>query len=126
MTGKSGKIARMSDAIVILCTCPDERAAEALGRGLLSARLVACVNVLPSVRSMYRWHNEIMDEQEVLLLIKTMNSRFEKVSAWLTAHHPYDVPEVVALPTRAVSAPYLEWLDASVSGPQVTEDRRDD
>ncbi len=104
----------MSEALVILCTCPDETVAESLARGLVSARLAACVNVLPRIRSIYRWQAMIEDDFEVLLVIKTTRSGFSGVEQWLDTHHPYEVPEIVALPASPVAAPYLAWLEESV------------
>jgi periplasmic divalent cation tolerance protein len=113
----SGKIRAMSKAIVILCTCPDERTAEALARGLVREHLAACVNVLPGIRSIYRWQDSIEEEAEVLLMIKSVSDRLSSLEAWLQTEHPYEVPEIVALPTDQVAAPYLEWLSAQVKRP---------
>ena len=105
----------MHETLAILCTCPDEDTAARLARGLVENRHAACVNILPSVRSIYRWEGEVMDEQEVLMVIKTTSHHFFAVEHWLTEHHPYDVPEVVALEAGHVSEPYLQWLRNTVS-----------
>jgi periplasmic divalent cation tolerance protein len=113
----SGKIRAMpTEALVILCTCPDTPAAESLAHGLVSKRLAACVNVLPGIRSIYRWENELEDESEVLLLIKTASARLAELEAWLNKHHPYEVPELVAIPAQHVAPGYLSWLLDSVDG----------
>ena len=104
----------MSEALVILCTCPDAQTAARLARGLVSEQLAACVNVLPGIRSIYRWQDNIEDEEEALMVIKSTPRGMAGVEAWLMAHHPYDVPEVVALPASHVSPPYLEWLTSQV------------
>jgi periplasmic divalent cation tolerance protein len=106
----------MFDALIILSTCPDTPTAEGLARALVKARLAACVNVLPGIRSIYRWQEVVEEEAEVLLLIKTRAEAFEMLESWLIEHHPYEVPEIVALPASRVAAPYLEWLENSVQG----------
>ena len=96
--------------LVALCTCPDQEIASSLAKGLVEARLAACVNILPGVRSVYRWGNGIQDDEEVLLVIKTTNMAYHGMEAWLVSKHPYDVPEVIALSVAAGSSPYLNWL----------------
>lgn len=104
-----------TDALVILCTCPDTSVAESLARGLVAGRLAACVNILSGIRSIYRWEDRLEDESEVLLVIKTASERYANVEAWLNQAHPYDVPEIVALPAAHVAAGYLGWLRASTA-----------
>ncbi len=98
-------------AIVVLCTAPEAAVAERLARGVVEARLAACVNILPQIRSIYRWEGKVQDEAELLLVIKTRAEHFSELEAWLKQHHPYEVPEVLALPAIAVSSPYLAWLE---------------
>jgi len=98
-------------AMVVLCTAPAEGdVAARLARGLVDARLVACVNVLPGVRSFYRWEGEVADDGETLLVIKTVPEQVGAVSRWLADAHPYDVPEVIALPVSDGAASYLSWV----------------
>ena len=97
-------------ALVVLCACPDEPIAERIARELVEARLAACVNRLPGVRSTYRWKGVLQDEPDVLLAIKTVRSRYEVLEMRLKALHPYEVPEIIALPVLAGAAPYLAWL----------------
>lgn len=99
-------------ALVVLCTAPDADVAARLARGLVDARLAACVNVIPGLRSFYRWQGEVQDDGEVQLFIKTRRGRLPELMAWLGEHHPYDVPEVLALDVGAGSQPYLDWLTA--------------
>ncbi len=100
----------MTDALVVLVTTPTpERAAE-IARALVDERLAACGNVVPGLRSIYRWEGKVQDEPEALLLLKTTRDRFEALRDRVLALHPYDVPEVVALPVEAGSARYLAWL----------------
>ena len=104
----------MSELIVILCTAPDEAVAETLARGLVDARLAACVNAIPGVRSFYRWKGKIESDSEVQLLIKTQPAHFDEITKWLEEHHPYETPELVALPAARVSNTYLQWAIAQL------------
>jgi periplasmic divalent cation tolerance protein len=105
----------MTDALVVLVTAPDAETAADLARGLVEERLAACGNVLPGLRSIYRWEGEVHDEPEVLLVLKTTRARFEALRLAVLRRHPYQVPEVIALPVEAGSAPYLAWLSAQVA-----------
>jgi len=106
----------MSDALLILCTCPNAESASRIARALVEERLAACVNRVPGLTSVYRWQGEIHEDNEVLLLIKTQHERFESLRARIIELHPYDVPEVIALEIAAGHAPYLEWLRTETSG----------
>ena len=101
----------MSDsAIVVLCTVPTEEIAERIARALLDARCVACVNIVPAVRSLYRWDGVIEDARELQLLIKTRNTRYADVERVIRAAHPYEVAEIIALRVVHGSADYLAWI----------------
>ena len=104
----------MSEMLVIMCTCPDEATASKLAGGLVEEQLAACVNILPGIRSIYRWQGKISNDAEVLMVIKSLASRFEELESWLLEHHPYDIPEIVALPASRVSAEYRAWIESSV------------
>jgi periplasmic divalent cation tolerance protein len=106
----------MDEAIVILCTAPNAKVGESLGRGLVDARLAACVNLIPGLFSIYRWKDDVQAEPEVQLVIKTRRALAERVTAWVTEHHPYEVPEVLVLPVIGGSEKYLEWLRAGSTG----------
>lgn len=97
--------------ILVLCTAPDADVGATLARGLVEARLAACVNVVPGLRSFYVWKGEVHDEPEVQLLVKTRRARFDALSAWIAEHHPYEVPEIVALPIEGGAKSYLDWLE---------------
>ena len=101
--------------LVTLCTCPDEASALKLAGGLVEERLAACVNILPGVRSVYRWKGKTCDDAEVLMVIKSLSGVHDALESWLTKNHPYDVAEVVALPASCVSAEYLAWLESTVA-----------
>lgn len=99
------------EPIVVLVTAPAAgNAAERLARGLVEERLAACVNVVGGLRSFYRWEGAVTEDAEVQLLIKTVSGRFDALVAWVHEHHPYDVPEVVAVPIVRGSNAYLAWL----------------
>jgi len=104
----------VTDALVVLVTVPDAEAGAALARSLVEARLAACGNVVPGLRSIYRWEGRVHDEPEALLLLKTTRAGFEALREAVLRLHPYQVPEVVALAVEAGSAPYLAWLAAQV------------
>ena len=98
-----------SELIVVLCTVPDEATAEKLAKGLVEDRLAACVNAIPGVKSFYRWQGKLETDAEIQLVIKTRRGRFDELATWLKTHHPYDVPEIVAIPASHVSKEYLTW-----------------
>ncbi len=103
----------MTDALVVLVTTPTpERAAE-IARALVEERLAACGNVVPGLRSVYRWEGKVHEDAEALLVLKTTRARFEALRDRVLALHPYELPEVVALPVEAGSAPYLAWIAES-------------
>ena len=98
------------DAIVIYCTVPDKRAAKEISKHLLKHRLAACVSAVDKVESMFSWDGEIEQEKEILLIIKTLRTNFEKIKHLITDLHPYQVPEIIALPIVDCSKEYLQWL----------------
>ena len=95
------------DALLVLCTAPDEEVAARLARGLVDARLAACVNVIPGLRSFYRWKGAVAEDAELQLLIKTRRARLPALREWIAAHHPYEVPELLALAIEGGGAAYL-------------------
>ncbi len=111
----------MTDKVVVLVTCGSDEEAERIARALVEARLAACVNILGSVRSIYRWEEKLNDDQEVLLLIKTSRSLFDQVRRTVEKAHSYEVPEVICLPIIDGAPNYLNWLADSVAeSPQPT------
>ncbi len=109
-------LAGMTDAVMILCTCPDDTIAGKLARTLVDERLAACVQRLPITASTYRWQGDVVEEAEVLLLIKTVADRFEALSARLRELHPYELPEIIAVPVAAGLPGYLDWLVEETRG----------
>lgn len=100
----------MNDTSVILTTAPNATEGEKLARGLVEARLAACVNVIPGMLSIYRWKDDVHADPEVQLVIKTRASLRDRVIAWIAANHGYENPEVLALAVDGGAAKYLEWL----------------
>lgn len=101
--------------LLVLTTLPDRSTAEALAQTLVDTRLAACVNVLASCRSFYHWQGALEVADEVLLIIKTSDDRYVAVEAAIRAQHPYDLPEVIALPVAGGLPEYLAWASAQTS-----------
>ena len=101
--------------VIVLTTLPVEGDAEKLASQLVEERLAACVNILPAMRSVYRWKDAIEKADERQLVIKTTRARVTELEARLRTLHPYDVPEFVVLPIDSGSADYLSWLSDSTS-----------
>jgi len=100
----------MEPILLVLTNVPDREAALRLADGLVKTRLAACVNILAECTSVYRWSGAVETASEVPLFIKTRAALFPEVEAFILSHHPYEVPEVIALPVRGGSLAYLEWL----------------
>lgn len=101
----------MRAAIVVLCTCPDEVAAERIANELVSEQLAACVNRIAGVTSIYRWKGEVQRDSEQLLIIKTTRERFDALRERIVALHPYELPEVIAIDIAAGLDRYLAWIE---------------
>lgn len=98
------------NVLLCLCACPDRAVAERIAETLVGERLAACVNVLPGVRSVYRWQDTVERDDEVLLLIKSAPARLEALTARIVALHPYELPEVIAVESAGGLRPYLDWV----------------
>lgn len=99
-----------SSALLVLTNCPDQASADALAAALVELRLAACVNVLAPCRSVYRWQGKVENAEEVPLLIKTTAERYAALEAEICARHPYELPEIVAIPIERGLPAYLQWL----------------
>ncbi|SFJ31758.1 divalent cation tolerance protein [Desulfomicrobium apsheronum] len=99
------------EQILVYMTFPEEKTATRIGRALLEQRLVACVNILPRVESMYWWEGEIQHETEVAALAKTTSTLFEPLKACVLGLHPYEVPCIVAVALDQGHTPFLQWID---------------
>lgn len=96
--------------ILVLCTCPEGETASELARALVEERLAACVNILPGIASVYRWQGAIETSREALLLVKTERAAYARLESRLRERHPYEVPEIVALPLENGLPDYLQWI----------------
>jgi periplasmic divalent cation tolerance protein len=105
----------MTDKIVVLSTCASSEEAQRVARALVEKRLAACVNVMPGVRSIYRWKDAIEDEEEVLLVIKTSRGLLEELRHEIEQLHSYEVPEVIALAVVDGSERYLSWMNRELA-----------
>ncbi len=103
------------DPVMVFITAADGEEASRLAEMLVGAHLAACVQILPQIESIYRWQGRIERQAEVLLLIKTVNSKFATLEREVRAIHSYDTPEIIALPISRGSTTYLEWLAASAT-----------
>ena len=99
-------------AILVYITTSSEKEALDIGRALVSEKLAASVNMIPSIRSLYWWEGEIQDEREVVVLAKTTAALFERLKDRVTAMHSYVCPCVIAIPVEKGHAPFLEWIEA--------------
>lgn len=106
-----------NEFFVILSTCPDAAAGEAIGRALVEGAFAACVNVMPGLRSIYRWNDTLQTDEEALMIVKTSGARLAAACEQLVALHPYEVPEVVALPIADGHHPYLSWVASATRAP---------
>ena len=97
-------------AIVVLCSCPDGAVALDIAREVVTQGLAACVNRLAPITSVYRWEGRTHEESEQLLVIKTTPAHYEALEMRLKALHPFETPEIIAIPVVAGSARYLDWL----------------
>jgi periplasmic divalent cation tolerance protein len=96
--------------VVVLCTVPNADAGDALARGMVEARVAACVNRIGPIRSTYRWEGEVHAHEEHQLVIKTTADALPRLREFVRTSHPYDVPELVALDGAVLLEPYAAWL----------------
>jgi periplasmic divalent cation tolerance protein len=100
----------MEEAILVLTNLPDGQSAHALARRLVELKLAACVNIFPSVQSIYRWEGEIEEANETAIMIKTTHMRYVEIESTIKANHPYQVPEIIAIPIVEGLPAYVAWL----------------
>ena len=104
-----------NEFITILCTCPDNQTAEELSLKLVTAQHAACINIIPNIKSIFTWEGKIETSQEHLLIIKTTTASYNTIETFITNHHPYDCPEILALPIKQGAKNYLQWIAKSVN-----------
>ena len=99
-----------TDLRIALCTVPDETTAGQIADTLVSEKLAACVNIIPSIVSVYRWKDAVEHSQELLLLIKTSESVWPMLEVRILELHPYELPEIIAVPIHTGQADYTQWI----------------
>ena len=105
---------KASTHLLVLTNLPDKDSAVKLAQSLVGKRLAACVNVMDGCTSVFRWDGEIQSEREIPVLIKTRADRFAMLEQEILASHPYDVPEIIAVPVEAGLQAYLDWVSSEV------------
>jgi len=105
-------LSRMStDTLLIHCTCPDRSSADVIARKLVEQRLAACVSTLPAVTSTYIWEGSVETAEEVLLLVKSNRQNYPGLEQAIVSMHPYELPEIIAVPVDQGLPEYLQWID---------------
>jgi len=102
-----------TETLLVLCTCPDKEVAELLATRLVKTGLAACVNRVPGITSVYKWQGEMESNSEELLLIKTPASAWDELEREIKRLHPYELPEIIAIPISKGSEAYLDWIRES-------------
>jgi periplasmic divalent cation tolerance protein len=105
----------MTDAMLVLTTLPNSDTAAEVAKKVVGEKLAACANILPALRSIYRWEGKVQDENEVLVLLKTRQPLYQRLKERILELHPYDLPEVIAIPVEQGHQAYLDWI-ASETG----------
>jgi periplasmic divalent cation tolerance protein len=101
--------------LIVFTTCPDTETAEGIARFVVEEKLAACVTILPQARSVYRWQGALESSDECMLVIKTHANRYAALERALKARHPYELPEVIAVPIVRGLTLYLSWIHQMVS-----------
>ena len=99
-----------TETVMLYCTCPDDATAASIATQIVDRGLAGCVNRIPGLTSVYKWHGELKTGTEVLLLIKTAADRTEALTAALLSMHPYELPEIIVVPITGGHQPYLDWV----------------
>jgi len=100
---------------IILCTCPDQKTAEEIASHLISEKLAACVNIIPGITSIYEWQGQIEKSQEYQLLIKSHSKYYTEIEDNIKKLHPYELPEIIAVPIERGLPEYLQWINTCLS-----------
>ena len=98
-------------AIMIYCTCPDIETADRISRQLIRQHMAACVNQVTGVTSIYEWEGKIQQSNEVMIIIKSTEKRFDSIKKLVSEEHPYELPELIAVPITQGLPDYLEWIN---------------
>lgn len=101
--------------LIVITHLPDEAAARILATQLIEQHLAACINLMPPCRSIYHWRGTVEESTEIPLFIKTSTARYAALESAIRTHHPYELPEIVAIPITTGLTPYLDWIMAETS-----------
>jgi periplasmic divalent cation tolerance protein len=101
--------------LIVFTTTPNIQEAESLAKKIVAEKLAACVQVLPQMKSFYSWENDVRADSEHLLLIKTLEEKYEMLEEFIIQTHSYDVPEIVAVSAEKVAGGYLQWINGYLS-----------
>ena len=104
-----------NETLVVFCTCPDPHCAESIARTLVEEQLGACVNIIPAIRSVYMWQGRLETGDESLIMIKTTQQRYDALQHRLQSLHPYELPEIIAVPITTGLPGYLSWIGETVA-----------
>jgi periplasmic divalent cation tolerance protein len=104
----------MTDKRIVFTTCGSQKEAEKIARNLVDNRLAACVNIVPHIRSIYRWEGKVESAEEWLLVVKTTADKFVQIRDAIRSLHSYELPECVATPVEDGSAEYLRWIEENI------------
>lgn len=100
---------------ITLCTCPDQKTARHISEHLIKNKSAACVNIVPGIISVYQWQGQIESTQEYLLIIKSTAEKYQAIELTIKTHHPYELPEIIAVPIERGLPEYLQWIDICLS-----------
>lgn len=100
--------------LVVFCTVPDQKTAETIAATLVEEKLAACCNIVPGITSLYFWKENVEKDAELLIIIKTTAQVFERLSRRIEKLHPYQLPEIIALPIKMGNQSYLTWVEENV------------
>ena len=103
------------NTLLVITNLPERAAAEKLADALVAKRLAACINILAPCRSVYRWHGAVQHDEEHPVLIKTTRAAYAELEAQIRAHHPYELPEIIAVPIERGLPAYLDWVAAETA-----------
>lgn len=105
-------MAKATEYFLVLSTCPDAKCAQTIAHALVERRYAACVNIVPGVQSVYRWKGVVESSDELLLIIKSSTDRYTDIENLIRELHPYELPEVIAVPIDTGLAGFLSWIGA--------------
>ena len=102
---------------LVLCTVPDRDSAEHIAEVLVEEQLAACINIIPGIASVYRWKGAIEKDEELLLLIKTSQGSYQSLEQRIRTLHPYELPEIIAVPIQTGQTDYIQWIESNLATP---------